>query len=200
MRGSYQNWSSSSEPATDSVSAAARRHPIRADLPQSSLDPDSQMVGAHDFGLPNSLQDPSISSHSIAGSLSTVFTNGNHTVVISRVFSRASNIQNCEEVSATCHIVRNDYLKVVMEFTPTGVYSFQKELKRTEQSLAKRLKSIEKDAMFLATVFRFVFPVYYLLSLPPRFFDPLPRVANLRCGLWYQKDFDSTCYFKVQIS
>jgi hypothetical protein len=43
-----------------------------------------------------------------------------------------------------------------MEFTNTGLYSFQKELKKTEQSLAKRLKSIEKDAQFLASIFPYL--------------------------------------------
>jgi hypothetical protein len=37
-------------------------------------------------------------------------------------------------------------------FEQGGLYSFQKELKRNEQSIAKRLASIEKDSKFLTTI------------------------------------------------
>lgn len=61
----------------------------------------------------------------------------------------------------TCqtHILRSDrtkptsslFIGLNMEsFDVGGLYSFQRELKKTENSLAKRLRSIEKDYEFLS--------------------------------------------------
>ena len=50
------------------------------------------------------------------------------------------------------------------------------------RNIADRLRSIVHDAQFVREI----------AQLHPRF----PLVANLRCGLWYQRSFDHTCYFK----
>lgn len=57
-----------------------------------------------------------------------------------------------------------------------------RQLRREQNSLFNCLHSIADDARFIAEI-RSLYP-------------SLPVFANLRCGLWYQKDFDGTCYFK----
>jgi hypothetical protein len=57
-----------------------------------------------------------------------------------------------------------------------------RELRREQNSLFNCLHSIADDARFIAEI-RSLYP-------------SLPVFANLRCGLWYQKHTDGTCYFK----
>ncbi|EFJ30213.1 hypothetical protein SELMODRAFT_90248 [Selaginella moellendorffii] len=63
-----------------------------------------------------------------------------------------------------------------------SIYKIARSIKRKEQSLYNALRSIYDDAGFVAEI----------RALRPA----LPLVANLRCGLWYARKFDDTCYFK----
>ncbi|GAB2211710.1 hypothetical protein Droror1_Dr00025043 [Drosera rotundifolia] len=56
-------------------------------------------------------------------------------------------------------------------------------IKKTQNSnLYNALKSIYEDSIFVAEI--------------QQLWPQLPMLANLRCGLWYSKQFHSSCYFK----
>ncbi|KAG2383392.1 hypothetical protein C9374_004063 [Naegleria lovaniensis] len=63
-----------------------------------------------------------------------------------------------------------------------SIYRLSRKLKQNTQNIYARLKSITEDSEFVETVFRL--------------YPTVPKYANLRCGLWYHANFDSTCYFK----
>ena len=57
-----------------------------------------------------------------------------------------------------------------------------KHLRREQNSLFNCVHSLHEDAGFVSEI-RLLYP-------------NLPVFANLRCGLWYVKNPDGTCYFK----
>lgn len=57
-----------------------------------------------------------------------------------------------------------------------------KSLKREENSLYNCVASCLDDAAFVDQI--------------AKLYATLPTIANLRCGLWYLQQPDSTCYFK----
>ena len=63
-----------------------------------------------------------------------------------------------------------------------GVGRVARRLKRHERSLWAALRSIAADAAFVAEI----------AALWPA----APLVANLRCGRWYAREFEASCYFK----
>ncbi|XP_076896196.1 uncharacterized protein C3F10.06c-like [Bidens hawaiensis] len=65
---------------------------------------------------------------------------------------------------------------------PMSIYRASRTIKRRHSSLYNSLLSIYEDSIFVSEI----------ANLWPQ----LPLVANLRCGRWYTKKFDSCCYFK----
>eukprot|EP01062_Namystynia_karyoxenos_P037285 TRINITY_DN27156_c1_g1_i2.p1 TRINITY_DN27156_c1_g1~~TRINITY_DN27156_c1_g1_i2.p1 ORF type:complete len:521 (+),score=107.15 TRINITY_DN27156_c1_g1_i2:57-1565(+) len=74
------------------------------------------------------------------------------------------------------------------EFVP-DVNKAIRGLRRQEGELLYRLRSIHADSQWLRAALR---------SFRGADGDPLPVVANLRCGVWYlpPEDFAATCHFK----
>lgn len=70
-----------------------------------------------------------------------------------------------------------------LEIRPT-IWQIDRELKLLGTGLYECLASIHADTTGFVEEMRLLYPT-------------LPCVANLRCGLWYQRDPDGpTCYFK----
>lgn len=63
-----------------------------------------------------------------------------------------------------------------------NIYRISRSIKKKENSLYNALKSIYEDSIFVGEI--------------SEIWSQLPLVANLRCGLWYSRQFHSTCYFK----
>lgn len=63
-----------------------------------------------------------------------------------------------------------------------SVYAVSKELKREQNSLYNCISSVVSDTSFVSEI-RQLYPT-------------IPLLANLRCGLWYCRQPDGTCYFK----
>lgn len=63
-----------------------------------------------------------------------------------------------------------------------SVYAVSKELKREQNSLYNCISSVVSDTSFVSEI-RQLYP-------------SIPLLANLRCGLWYCRQPDGTCYFK----
>ncbi|KAK8938984.1 hypothetical protein KSP39_PZI011700 [Platanthera zijinensis] len=62
------------------------------------------------------------------------------------------------------------------------IYRIARSIKKRDNSIYNALRSIYEDSIFVGEI----------AGLWP----DLPLVANLRCGLWYSRRFDATCYFK----
>ncbi|RZC68550.1 hypothetical protein C5167_032232 [Papaver somniferum] len=69
-----------------------------------------------------------------------------------------------------------------MEEPRMNIYRISRSIKKKENSLYNALKSIYEDSIFVGEI--------------SEIWSQLPLVANLRCGLWYSRQFHSTCYFK----
>ncbi|KAK8970535.1 hypothetical protein KSP40_PGU008089 [Platanthera guangdongensis] len=63
-----------------------------------------------------------------------------------------------------------------------SIYRMARRIKKRDNSIFNALRSIYEDSIFVGEI----------AGLWP----DLPLVANLRCGLWYSRRFDATCYFK----
>ncbi|XP_020264903.1 uncharacterized protein C3F10.06c isoform X2 [Asparagus officinalis] len=63
-----------------------------------------------------------------------------------------------------------------------SIYKATRCIKKKQNSIYNALRSIYEDSVFVSEI----------AGLWP----DLPLVANLRCGLWYSSQFESTCYFK----
>lgn len=63
-----------------------------------------------------------------------------------------------------------------------GSSEVERHLRREQSSLFNCVQSIYEDSLFVQEI-RVLYP-------------GLPLFANLRCGLWYAKQPDGTCYFK----
>ncbi len=100
------------------------------------------------------------------------------------------NIQkggNCSKVEAFCHSLYFFSKKKKMLEVQNSTIKFHKlarELNRqNETSILNHLLSIfNVDYPFVCQVFDY--------------YSSYPKIANLRCGIWYHDHFDATCYFK----
>ncbi|KAI5662757.1 hypothetical protein M9H77_22080 [Catharanthus roseus] len=63
-----------------------------------------------------------------------------------------------------------------------SIYKAARSIKRRDNSLYNALRSIYEDSIFVGEI--------------SQLWPELPLLANLRCGLWYSRNFHSTCYFK----
>ncbi|CAM6086619.1 unnamed protein product [Calypogeia fissa] len=63
-----------------------------------------------------------------------------------------------------------------------SIYKVSRRIKRTEQTVYNALRSIYEDSLFVMEI--------------RHLWTDMPLLANLRCGLWYAREFDGTCYFK----
>ncbi|XP_042488923.1 uncharacterized protein C3F10.06c isoform X2 [Macadamia integrifolia] len=63
-----------------------------------------------------------------------------------------------------------------------SIYKASRYIKRKQNSLFNALRSIYEDSIFVGEI--------------KQLWPDLPVLANLRCGLWYSPQFESTCYFK----
>ncbi|GBG64335.1 hypothetical protein CBR_g41536 [Chara braunii] len=63
-----------------------------------------------------------------------------------------------------------------------SIYKISRQIKRQDNELYSCLRSIYEDSMFVDEI--------------AQRYSSLPLLANLRCGLWYSRRFDGTCYFK----
>ncbi|KAF6141737.1 hypothetical protein GIB67_027915 [Kingdonia uniflora] len=63
-----------------------------------------------------------------------------------------------------------------------SIYKASRTIKKKENSLYNALRSIHEDSIFVSEI--------------SQLWPNLPLIANLRCGLWYSNNFDSSCYFK----
>lgn len=63
-----------------------------------------------------------------------------------------------------------------------NIYKASRTIKRKDSSLYNALRSIYEDSIFIGEM--------------SQLWPNLPLLANLRCGLWYSSNFESTCYFK----
>ncbi|XP_010531159.1 PREDICTED: tRNA A64-2'-O-ribosylphosphate transferase isoform X2 [Tarenaya hassleriana] len=68
------------------------------------------------------------------------------------------------------------------EMERQSIYRAARSVKRRDNSIYNALRSIYEDSTFVGEI-RELWP-------------EIPLVANLRCGLWYWRRFDATCYFK----
>ncbi|TYI79540.1 hypothetical protein E1A91_D05G028200v1 [Gossypium mustelinum] len=66
--------------------------------------------------------------------------------------------------------------------TKLSIYRAARTIKRKDNTLYNALRSIYEDSIFVGEI--------------SQLWPQLPLVANLRCGLWYNPKFHSTCYFK----
>ncbi|GIM09360.1 hypothetical protein Vretimale_13187 [Volvox reticuliferus] len=66
--------------------------------------------------------------------------------------------------------------------TQESIWKVTRQLKKEQSSLYNCVASVLSDAAFVSEV-RALYPA-------------LPLLANLRCGLWYTRQADGTCYFK----
>ncbi|EFJ52832.1 hypothetical protein VOLCADRAFT_55451, partial [Volvox carteri f. nagariensis] len=66
--------------------------------------------------------------------------------------------------------------------TQESIWKVTRQLKKEQSSLYNCVASILSDAAFVSEV-RALYP-------------SLPLLANLRCGLWYTRQADGTCYYK----
>ncbi|KAG2445329.1 hypothetical protein HYH02_008795 [Chlamydomonas schloesseri] len=66
--------------------------------------------------------------------------------------------------------------------THDSIWKVARQLKKEQLSLYNCLASVLSDAAFVSEI-RALYPT-------------LPLLANLRCGLWYTRQPDGTCYFK----
>eukprot|EP01130_Rhizamoeba_saxonica_P005397 TRINITY_DN2154_c5_g1_i1.p1 TRINITY_DN2154_c5_g1~~TRINITY_DN2154_c5_g1_i1.p1 ORF type:complete len:360 (+),score=63.40 TRINITY_DN2154_c5_g1_i1:158-1237(+) len=73
----------------------------------------------------------------------------------------------------------------ITDLRKNDIYTFQSQIKKTEKSVLKRLRSIIYDAKFVDTV-----QIYFKDGWN------YPMLANLRCGAWYSSNFDDSCYYK----
>lgn len=65
---------------------------------------------------------------------------------------------------------------------PNNVSRVLRQLKKEDSSLFNCACSVSEDATFVDEV--------------SRLYSNIPLVPNLRCGLWYVRNGDPTCYFK----
>ncbi|KAK6248598.1 hypothetical protein QUC31_020163 [Theobroma cacao] len=63
-----------------------------------------------------------------------------------------------------------------------SIYRATRAIKRKDNTLYNALRSIYEDSIFVGEI--------------SQLWPQVPLVANLRCGLWYSPNFQSTCYFK----
>ncbi|KAJ0030979.1 hypothetical protein Pint_13271 [Pistacia integerrima] len=63
-----------------------------------------------------------------------------------------------------------------------SIYRAARSIKRRQNSLYNALRSIYEDSVFVGEI--------------SHLWPQIPRLVNLRCGLWYSPNFHSTCYFK----
>ncbi|PKI60656.1 hypothetical protein CRG98_018957 [Punica granatum] len=63
-----------------------------------------------------------------------------------------------------------------------SIYRAARTIKRRDNSLHNALRSIYEDSIFVGEI--------------SQLWPDLPLLANLRCGLWYSRQFHGTCYFK----
>ncbi|CAN0901476.1 Uncharacterized protein C3F10.06c [Linum grandiflorum] len=63
-----------------------------------------------------------------------------------------------------------------------NIYRAARTIKRKENTLYNALRSIYEDSIFVGEI--------------SQLWPQLPLLANLRCGLWYSRNFFATCYFK----
>ncbi|XP_027176394.1 tRNA A64-2'-O-ribosylphosphate transferase-like isoform X1 [Coffea eugenioides] len=63
-----------------------------------------------------------------------------------------------------------------------SIYKAARTIKRRDNTLYNALRSIYEDSIFVGEI--------------SQIWPELPLLANLRCGLWYSSNFQSTCYFK----
>ncbi|KAH7855854.1 hypothetical protein Vadar_029736 [Vaccinium darrowii] len=69
-----------------------------------------------------------------------------------------------------------------MEDERLSIYRASRTIKRRDNSLYNALRSIYEDSIFVGEI--------------AQLWPELPLLANLRCGLWYSSQFQSSCYFK----
>ncbi|KAF8407098.1 hypothetical protein HHK36_006223 [Tetracentron sinense] len=69
-----------------------------------------------------------------------------------------------------------------MEDKMLTIYKASRSIKKKDNSLYNALRSIYEDSIFVGEI--------------SQLWPDLPLLANLRCGLWYSPNFESTCYFK----
>ncbi|KAL9224080.1 hypothetical protein vseg_000150 [Gypsophila vaccaria] len=63
-----------------------------------------------------------------------------------------------------------------------SIYRATRSIKKRHNSLYNALRSIYSDSIFVSEI--------------AQLWPPLPLLANLRCGLWYNPNFHGSCYFK----
>lgn len=63
-----------------------------------------------------------------------------------------------------------------------NIYKATRNIKKLQNSIFNSLRSIYEDSIFVSEI--------------SNIYPQLPLIANLRCGLWYNSKFESTCYFK----